>query len=220
MVGSERERIFRAACSARGLQVLAPGDDVALAFSNSPLSISDPANEVSWRPLVLTVSGGWAGAADCTGPHASGSEPIVNVQAVMRQAVDEFNASVSMDRLSEKDCIALATTSSKSLVVVLTPPTLPRNQQSPYSFALTCVVIHAKEPKSPAVVAVFASFAAKLIAAAREAMEKLLRTDFANLEKEEFAPPLWVLERLTGCDLSNFVVMSDTNIASTPLNRL
>ena len=97
--GSVREAVYRAACIERGLHVIAPGDDVALAWSANVLPCSrSGAGEVAaaavepsgtsgkgfdghgagWAALDLTSEGGWEGAAhagaqestaDLTGAH-------------------------------------------------------------------------------------------------------------------------------------------------------
>ena len=92
--GSAREAVYRAACVERGLHVVAPGDDVALAwsatvlpFSRSGAATAEPlrtsakdadGHGAGWAALDLTSEGGWEGAAqagaqaptaDLTGAH-------------------------------------------------------------------------------------------------------------------------------------------------------
>jgi hypothetical protein len=88
--GSAREAVYRSACVERGLHVVAPGDDVALAWTANVLPADASAagvargrldgdgHGVGWAALDLTSEGGWAGAAeagtqaptpDLTGAH-------------------------------------------------------------------------------------------------------------------------------------------------------
>jgi hypothetical protein len=229
-VGSERERVFRDACSARGLAVLAPGEDVALAYSvSSEASSADgiTSREVrdseNWLPLNLTARGGWAGAAAAPVEGELPKNPIgpiVDAKAVMREAVEEFKAKLPSVALPSKDEVGLLrTTAAKTLVVLLAPPPVVHEPMDATSSVLVCVVIHAKEPKSAAAVAVLASFASKLVKAAQDAAGRLTRAEVPEDDPGQSAPPAWVVDRLTGADLSNFVVMSDTNIGNTSLNK-
>mmetsp|Transcript_16494 Transcript_16494/g.19509 ORF Transcript_16494/g.19509 Transcript_16494/m.19509 type:complete len:587 (-) Transcript_16494:17-1777(-) len=137
---------------------------------------------------------------------------VVSPKAIMSSIVDDLEQS-SEGGFNKKERDGLIkTTAAKTLasMVCLDSKTGHSSPEAGSNW-LICVVIHSKEPKSALMTKALALFVSRMVSAAQEAAPRALLTMHPHLQEgEEVAPS----------DFSNFVVMSDTNVASHPTAQI